>query len=88
MTSLSAIGGSDVHVCHRCLMPSTRPRIVFDENGVCNGCLNADAKDSIDWDARKAEFEQLVEENRPARGTTTASCRGAVGRTPAPSRGG
>jgi len=68
MINLSAIGGSDVHVCHRCLMPSTRPRIVFDESGVCNGCLNADAKDDINWAARKAEFEQLVEENRPAKG--------------------
>ncbi|MEL0144950.1 MAG: N-acetyl sugar amidotransferase, partial [Alphaproteobacteria bacterium] len=68
MTNLSAIGGSKVHVCRRCLMPSTRPRIVFDDTGVCNGCLNADAKDDIDWAARKAEFEQLVEENRPAKG--------------------
>lgn len=68
MTDLAAIGGSTVHVCTRCLMPSTRPRIVFDENGVCNGCLNADQKASIDWDARRTEFLQLVEENRPASG--------------------
>ncbi len=68
MTDLAAIGGSDVHVCTRCLMPSTRPRIVFDENGVCNGCLNADQKPLIDWDARREEFLQLVDENRPESG--------------------
>jgi len=47
-------------------MPSTRPRISFNEEGTCNGCLNAKQKDAIDWDGRRKEFEQLIEENRPA----------------------
>lgn len=49
-------------------MPSTRPRIVFNSNGVCNGCLNADQKAAIDWDTRRAEFERLVEQNLPTSG--------------------
>ena len=52
--------GRGVRYCRRCLMPDTRPRIVFDTDGVCNACLNADAKDLIDWSARREEFQRLV----------------------------
>ena len=49
-------------------MPDTRPRIEFDEDGVCNACHNADRKKRIDWDARREEFLELVEELRPRHG--------------------
>ena len=49
--------------CSKCLMPSTRPRIVF-KDGVCNGCENAKEKQEIDWDARKAEFLEVVDQYR------------------------
>ena len=52
--------GRTVRYCHRCIMPDTRPRIVFDEEGICNACRHADDKRRIDWDARKAEFLELV----------------------------
>ena len=45
--------------CTRCLMPDTRPRIVFTD-GVCNACSYHEAKKEIDWDARQAEFIDLV----------------------------
>jgi N-acetyl sugar amidotransferase len=45
-------------------MPDTRPRIVFDDDGVCNACRYAEAKDRSDWDARRAEFLELVEPYR------------------------
>lgn len=45
--------------CRRCLMPSSRPRIVF-EDGVCNACHYHEAKKEIDWDARAQEFSELV----------------------------
>ena len=57
-----------VDFCKKCLMPDTRPRIVFDNDGVCNACHTAAGKSAIDWDARRAEFLQIVEENRPADG--------------------
>ena len=41
-------------------MPDTRPRIEFDERGVCNGCCHAEEKKRIDWDARREEFLDLV----------------------------
>jgi len=56
-----------VRYCARCLMPDTRPRVVFDANGVCNACLNVEHKRAIDWDARREEFLALVE---PFRSTT------------------
>ena len=48
--------GRAVRYCRHCVMPDTRPRIVFDEDGVCNACRHAEAKSSIDWDARRAQF--------------------------------
>ena len=50
-----------IHYCTKCLTPSTRPRIQFDDSGVCNACLNAEEKERIDWDARRTEFLEYVE---------------------------
>ena len=57
-----------VRYCTRCLMPDTRPRIVFDDEGVCNGCHTADEKKTIDWDGRRAEFLEYVDRLRPRDG--------------------
>ena len=43
-------------------MPDTRPRIVFDFNGVCNACNNSLEKKNIDWSKRKKEFEDIIED--------------------------
>lgn len=51
---------SSVRRCVRCIMPSSRPRIVFDEEGVCNACRNAERKHEIDWDGRRLEFIELA----------------------------
>lgn len=56
--------GRDVRYCTRCVMPNTRPRVVFDAAGVCNACHNAVEKGRIDWAARKREFLALVEPYR------------------------
>jgi N-acetyl sugar amidotransferase len=42
-------------------MPDTRPRVVFDGEGVCNACRNSEEKERIDWDARRNEFLSLIE---------------------------
>ncbi|MFN8533057.1 MAG: N-acetyl sugar amidotransferase [Dehalococcoidia bacterium] len=48
--------------CSRCMIPETHETIVFDEDGVCNVCLAHDKKrEKIDWAARKAQFEELIE---------------------------
>lgn len=60
--------GRRVQYCNMCIMPSTRPRIVFDKEGVCNACRNAMGKDATDWDARREEFLALVEPCRSKNG--------------------
>lgn len=47
-------------------MPSSRPRISFDEEGVCNACRYHESKKEIDWDARAKEFSEIVERHRGA----------------------
>lgn len=48
--------------CTKCLMPETRPRIEFDENGVCNACSWSEEKTiTIDWNARQKELLELVD---------------------------
>jgi len=51
--------------CKKCLMPNTRPRVSFDENGICNACNWAERKEKeINWDARWEELEELCDKYR------------------------
>jgi N-acetyl sugar amidotransferase len=50
--------------CTKCVTPSTRPHIVFDEEGVCNACEAHARKDHIDWIAREKAFSGVVENAR------------------------
>lgn len=45
-------------------MPDTRPRIVFDGEGICNACRNAEERRRTDWGARRAAFEALLAPHR------------------------
>jgi len=49
----------EVRYCKKCVMSNQRPRIVFDDEGVCNACRYWERKDTvIDWKKRE---EQLVD---------------------------
>lgn len=61
--------GRGVAACAKCLMPSSRPRIAFDAEGVCNACRHAERKDDVDWEARKAEFLTLCDAHRSRDGS-------------------
>lgn len=54
------MGSATVRFCSRCLTPNSRPRVVFDADGICNACRNAEDKNRIDWVARREEFQALV----------------------------
>ena len=58
-----------IKFCKKCLTPSTRPRVGFDQDGVCNACLNAESKLSIDWDSRRDEFFEYVSQHRAKDGS-------------------
>ena len=50
--------------CSRCLAMSTRPRITFDANGVCNACLWQEKKESVDWKARTSQLSTLLQKQK------------------------
>lgn len=58
------MGNFMVQFCSHCIMPNTRPRVIFDEHGVCNACRNAEEKTRIDWDDRRRQFTEYVDRYR------------------------
>lgn len=63
-----------VQFCKTCLMPNTRPRVEFDNNGVCNACHNAERKPKIDWDQRRKAFLETIEEKKAQGGHPDYDC--------------
>lgn len=55
--------------CTRCVMPSTKPDLSFDEEGVCNACRNYENRKSINWDQRMAELKQILDKYRSKDGS-------------------
>lgn len=56
---------SEVKFCKKCTISNQRPRITFDENGVCSACNFANFKrNEIDWDARDKELTELCDRHR------------------------
>lgn len=51
--------------CTNCVMPETRPRITFNEQGVCNACQWAEEKKTIDWNARQDFFRSVADRLGP-----------------------
>lgn len=45
--------------CTRCVIPTTKPDLLFNDQGVCQACLNYDQRRSIDWESRYVELEDL-----------------------------
>ena len=50
-----------INFCKSCIMPDSRPRVVFDSDGICNACSNSAEKKKIDWNKRENEFKDLIE---------------------------
>lgn len=60
---------SEVRYCKKCTVSNQRPRITFDENGVCSACNFAEYKRSkIDWDMREKELRALCDKHRSKSG--------------------
>jgi N-acetyl sugar amidotransferase len=53
-----------VKFCTKCVISNQRPRITFDENGVCSACRFAEKKKIIDWDQREKELRVLCDKYR------------------------
>jgi N-acetyl sugar amidotransferase len=55
--------------CKKCLMPSTKPDLHLDEDGVCNACRSYEARKEVDWSLRRAELEVILGKYRNKDGT-------------------
>lgn len=59
----------EVKYCKKCTMSNQRPRITFDEEGVCSACRFNEAKRNIDWDVREQELKELCDKFRSKDGS-------------------
>lgn len=59
----------EVKYCKRCVMSNQRPRIKFDENGVCAPCNYFDYKKTVDWNLREKELMDICDKYRSKDGT-------------------
>ena len=55
---------AEVKFCKRCTISNQRPRITFDEKGVCSACNFSDYKKTIDWGLREKELKDLCDRHR------------------------
>jgi len=53
-----------VRWCVRCTISSMRPRISFDEEGVCSACRFAEKKAKTNWEEREVELQELCHKYR------------------------
>ena len=46
----SNLKNDEIFWCKNCINMSTRPRIEFDKNGICNACSWSEEKKVLDWE--------------------------------------
>jgi len=50
--------------CQHCIMPDTKPDLLFDKAGVCGACRNYERRTRIDWNSRKKDLESTLAKYR------------------------
>ena len=61
---------SEVKFCKRCVVSNQRPRIIFDDKGVCSACRFAEHKKNvINWTKRESELAKLCNKHRSEDGS-------------------
>ncbi|MDC1093174.1 N-acetyl sugar amidotransferase [Pelagibacteraceae bacterium] len=69
-----------VKFCKKCVISNQRPRIVFDEKGICGPCNWFEEKKKIDWNSRKKQFENLLDKYRKKNGEYDVIVPGSGGK--------
>jgi len=59
---------TEVKYCKKCTISNQRPRITFDEGGVCSACNYAEYKKTVDWEEREKELIKLCDRYRKNNG--------------------
>jgi len=51
--------------CKKCVLPTSRPGIVLDKDGICAGCIGfKEKKEEINWKERGIEFNKILDKFR------------------------
>ena len=53
-----------VKYCKSCVVSNQRPRISFNNDGICNACVNVKNKSKINWFEREKELKNLLSKYR------------------------
>lgn len=55
----------EIKFCNKCVISNQRPRIVFDEEGVCSACrFGYEKQHVIDWNDREKQLRDLLDKHR------------------------
>ena len=61
---------TEVKYCTKCVISNQRPRITFDEHGVCSACRYAERKHNLfNWEQRDRELRELLDKHRSKDGS-------------------
>ena len=71
---------ADVRYCVKCVMSNQRPRIRFDDEGVCSACRYWERKKLIDWSARADALGDLLDSHRSPSGAYDVIVPGSGGK--------
>lgn len=55
---------TEVKYCTKCVVSNQRPRIQFDDDGVCSACRFGEYQKTVDWHARMRELGELCDKHR------------------------
>ena len=67
--------------CKRCVVSNQRPRLTFNDEGVCAPCLWAEYKKTeIDWDKKEKKLEELCDKFRSKDGSWDIIIPGSGGK--------
>ena len=58
-----------IKLCTRCIYPDTKPNLFFDDEGVCSACRSFETRASVDWNERRAEFQEITARYRSKDGS-------------------
>lgn len=51
--------------CKLCVMPTTRPKLELNKEGICSACIVAkEKKEEVDWKKREKEFKEILDKFR------------------------
>lgn len=53
-----------ISYCKACVLPSTKPDLAFDEEGICQACINYRSRAGVDWETRREELIAILSEER------------------------